>query len=81
MVRALRPKLGTSQGTTTRVSEQLGYGVELVRQSSINTELSAHGPATSEQPNMSAWLQRSRNHPGIQKQRKTSIVVLRSLPR
>ena len=31
MVRTLRVELGTSQGTTSRVAEQLGYGVELVR--------------------------------------------------
>lgn len=31
MVRTLRAELGTSQGTTSRVAEQLGYGVESVR--------------------------------------------------
>ncbi len=31
MVRALRAELGTSQGTTSRVAEQLGYGVASVR--------------------------------------------------
>ncbi|GAA2529142.1 hypothetical protein GCM10010407_19070 [Rarobacter incanus] len=31
MVRTLRAEIGTSQGTTTRVAEQLGYGVESVR--------------------------------------------------
>ncbi|GAA2521582.1 transposase [Rarobacter incanus] len=31
VVRTLRAELGTSQGTTTRVAEQLGYGVESVR--------------------------------------------------
>lgn len=31
MVRALRAELGTSQGTVTRVAEQLGYGTESVR--------------------------------------------------
>lgn len=31
MVRTLRVELGTSQGTTSRVAEQLGYGVEPVR--------------------------------------------------
>lgn len=31
MVRTLRAELGTSRGTTSRVAEQLGYGVESVR--------------------------------------------------
>ena len=31
MVRTLRGELGTSQGTTSHVAEQLGYGVESVR--------------------------------------------------
>jgi len=31
MVRTLRTELGTSQGTVSRVAEQLGYGVESVR--------------------------------------------------
>ncbi len=31
MVRTLRVELGTSQGTASRVAEQLGYGVESVR--------------------------------------------------
>ncbi|GAA4415473.1 transposase [Georgenia halophila] len=31
MVRSLRAELGTSQGTITRVAEQLGYGTESVR--------------------------------------------------
>ena len=31
MVRTLRAELGTSQGTTSRVADQLGYGVESVR--------------------------------------------------
>ncbi len=31
IVRTLRAELGTSQGTTSRVAEQLGYGVESVR--------------------------------------------------
>ena len=31
MVRALRAELGTEQGTVSRVSRQLGYGVESVR--------------------------------------------------
>ena len=32
LVRQLRAELGTSQGTVKRVAEQLGYGVESVRQ-------------------------------------------------
>lgn len=32
LVRQLRKELGTSQGTVRRVAEQLGYGVESVRQ-------------------------------------------------
>ena len=32
LVRQLRRELGTSQGTIQRVAEQLGYGVESVRQ-------------------------------------------------
>jgi len=31
LVRQLRAELGTSQGTVTRVAEQLGYGTESVR--------------------------------------------------
>ena len=31
MVRTLRTELGTSQGTVSRVADQLGYGVESVR--------------------------------------------------
>jgi transposase len=32
LVRQLRAELGTTQGTVKRVADQLGYGVELVRQ-------------------------------------------------
>ncbi len=32
MVRTLRVELGTTQGTVQRVADQLGYGVESVRQ-------------------------------------------------
>lgn len=32
MVRTLRAELGTTQGTVQRVADQLGYGVESVRQ-------------------------------------------------
>ena len=55
MVRTLRAELGTSQGTTSRVAEQLGYGVESVRswvpQADIDDGVKA-GVRTDEQTRM-----------------------------
>lgn len=55
MVRTLRAELGTSQGTTSRVAEQLGYGVESVRswvrQADIDDGVKA-GVTTDEQTRM-----------------------------
>ena len=55
MVRTLRAELGTSQGTTSRVAEQLGYGVESVRswvpQAGIDDGVKA-GVTTDEQTRM-----------------------------
>ncbi len=41
MVRALRKELGTAQGTIGRVTRQLGYGVESVRQWVKRAEIDA----------------------------------------
>lgn len=55
MVRTLRAELGTRQGTTSRVAEQLGYGVESVRswvpQADIDDGVKA-GVRTDEQTRM-----------------------------
>ena len=55
MVRTLRAELGTSQGTTSRVAEQLGYGFESVRswvpQADIDDGVKA-GVRTDEQTRM-----------------------------
>ena len=55
MVRTLRAELGTSQGTTSRVAEQLGYCVESVRswvpQADIDDGVKA-GVRTDEQTRM-----------------------------
>ena len=63
MVRILRAELGTSQGTTMRVAEQLGYGVESVRawvrQADIDDGVNA-GVMTDEQARMGELEQENR---------------------
>ena len=63
MVRTLRAELGTSQGTTSRVAEQLGYGVESVRawvrQADIDDSVKA-GITSDEQARMRALEQEVR---------------------
>ena len=63
MVRTLRVELSTSQGTTSRVAEQLGYGVESVRawvrQADIDDSVKA-GVTTDEQARMKALEQENR---------------------
>ena len=63
MVRTLRAELGTSQGTTSRVAEQLGYGVESVRswvrQADIDDGVKA-GVTTDEQTRMRELEQENR---------------------
>ena len=63
MVRTLRAELGTSQGTTSRVAEQLGYCVESVRswvpQADIDDGVKA-GVTTDEQTRMRELEQEAR---------------------
>lgn len=48
MVRTLRAELGTEHGTVQRVANQLGYGVESVRQSVRQADIDdGHAPGVS----------------------------------
>ena len=63
MVRAFRVELGTSPGTSSRVAEQLGYGIESVRawvrQADIEDGVKA-GVTTDEQARMKELEQENR---------------------
>ena len=63
MVRALRAELGMSQGTTTRVEDLLGYGIESVpawgRQADIDDGVKA-GVTTDDQARMRELEQKNR---------------------